>query len=427
MPSGARVCDFTDATCHIEGLVAGSAKSAFADIATQAAQAATDLLAKAMTWWVATPSVSLTGKDAAPIEALQAYTKPLVGLILVLSVLTQAFWMIVSRKKEPLLNIVGGLVRYTVVVTIGLIVESTCLALVDGLCTTWFSKATTDFAQRVVGLATPVILTNPMLLLTLSAVLGLLAAIQWVMAMLRQAGLLVLAVLLPLAAAGSLNDATKPWLRKLIAWAVPLTTYKLMAMLIYAIGFSMLGGGQDLSTIMVGIMVLFLAVFAMPVMMKFFTPFGAETSGGGTAGVLVGGALAAGGAIRLASAMGGAPDSASRMERSGPGTNSGGGPPPGSTPPPSGGPTTGPGGNSGPTGPAGPNPASTPPTAASGGAGGGAGAGAAASGGAGGGAAAGGAAAAGPAGAAAAAGVAVAAKAKQGVQDLGNQFGGTPS
>ncbi len=412
-----RVCEIFDATCHVEGWVAGSAASAFADIATQAAQAATDLLATAMTWWVATPSVALTGKDAAPIEALQAYTKPLVVLILVMSVLTQAFWMIVSRKKEPLLNIVGGLVRYTVVVTIGLVVESTCLALVDGLCTTWFSQATTGFAQRVGGLAVPTILSNPMQLLAIGAVLGLLAAIQWVLAMLRQAGLLVLAVLLPLAAAGSLNDATKPWLRKLISWAVPLTTYKLMAMLIYSIGFSMLGGGQDLSTIMVGIMVLFLAVFAMPVMMKFFAPFGADTSGGGTGGVLAGGALAAGGAIRLASMTGGAPESASRMQRSGPGTNSGGGAPQGSATPPSGGPTPGPGGKSGPAGPAGPNPTSTPPTSGAGA--GAAGGGAAAAGG-------GAAAAAGPAGAAAAAGIAVAAKAKQGAQNLGNQFGGTP-
>src|SRR5205085_2693041 len=84
-----------------------------------------------------------------------------------------------------------------------------------------------------------------------------------------------LAALLPLAASGSINESTKPWLNRMLPWLLTLVLYRPMAALIYMIGFTFLGTGNDVTTVMTGLMVLVLAVVAMPAMMRFFSWAGA--------------------------------------------------------------------------------------------------------------------------------------------------------
>jgi hypothetical protein len=108
----------------------------------------------------------------------------------------------------------------------------------------------------------------------------LLGAVQWVLGFVRQAGILVLAALLPLAASGSVNESTKPWLNRMPPWLLTLVLYRPMAALIYMIGFTFLGTSNDVTTVMTGLMVLVLAVIAMPAMMRFFSWAGVSVTGG---------------------------------------------------------------------------------------------------------------------------------------------------
>jgi hypothetical protein len=109
--------------------------------------------------------------------------------------------------------------------------------------------------------------------------------------------------MLPLAASGSLNRATRAWLDRLIGWLIAIVAYKPAAAFIYYLGFSYLspraGAPGNLGTILTGVLVLGLAVVAMPVLLKFFSWSGTQIGGTGGSGS---GTLAAAGAVALARA-----------------------------------------------------------------------------------------------------------------------------
>src|SRR5882757_3072239 len=318
------MCDSTlSAGCVVQSVVG----SAFDKIAQTAGQAAGDLLVQAMSWWVKTPSVN---PDSASVRQLQSYTLPIVGLVLTGSILVQAIRMILSRKKDPAVDVTMGLLRYAIVTTLGLTTLGLALQAGDQLASALLNQAMNDFANRMKGLMTAAILTNSFSLLFVAAAGFLLAAIQWLLGFVRQAGILVLAVMLPLAASGSINQSTRSWMSRLVPWLISLVLYKPMAAMIYVIGFGMLGTGQDVSTVMTGLMVLVLACLAMPAMLRFFSWAQVSASGGGAAGALASGAM---GAVALSqlTTRGSAVQSANSVERNGPGSV-GGSPPQGAGP-----------------------------------------------------------------------------------------------
>ncbi len=296
------------------GCLTDLVESGFAGIAQSAGEAAGNMLVEALTWWVRTPSVD---PNSDTIRALQGSTMPVVGLILTASILAQAIRMTLSRKKDPAVAVALGLLRYAVVNAVALALLALALKAGDDLASALVGQAMTDFTARFKGLLTAQVITNHFSLLLVSLLFFLLSLAQWVLGFLRQAGVLVLAVMLPLAASGSINDSTKGWLSKLIPWLIALVCYKPMAAMIYKVGFTMLGTGQDFSTIMTGLMVLVLAVIALPAMLRFFSWAQVSTSGGGAGGVLAAGAVGAVGLAQL-TGRGGAVGAAAQMEHSGP-------------------------------------------------------------------------------------------------------------
>ena len=117
----------------------------------------------------------------------------------------------------------------------------------------------------------------------------MLSLVQWVLMAMRQAGLLVLAAMLPLAAAGSLTRSTRGWLDKVIVWSLAMVAYKPAAAFIYYLGFTYMSSPSavdagSVATMATGIMVLLLAVVALPVLLKFFAWSGTQIGGGGGGG-----------------------------------------------------------------------------------------------------------------------------------------------
>jgi type IV secretion system protein TrbL len=154
-------------------------------MAESAGKWAGEMVVHAMTWWVQTPSVD-PNSDA--VRTAQEWTLPIVGFMLVGSVLWQSARMILSRKKEPLLNIGLGLVRYTVIVALGLVVLSGALRAGDELASAMMDDAAETFATRMQELMTLQIIQNPFGLLVIGLLLGLVALIQWIIGFLSQAG-----------------------------------------------------------------------------------------------------------------------------------------------------------------------------------------------------------------------------------------------
>ena len=160
------------------------------------------------------------------------------------------------------------------------------------------------------------------LALLFSVVALVLAMIQWVLMAFREAGLLVLAAMLPLAAAGP-----RAWLYRLLAWLLAIVVYKPGAAFIYYIGFTYLSTTSSndpggIGTMITGIMVLLLAVLAMPLMLRFFAWSGVQVAGergGGAAMLGAVGAMSLSGAAGRAAAV----TQAGFMDSSGPGSAGG--------------------------------------------------------------------------------------------------------
>jgi hypothetical protein len=330
----AEECGAFDLECKAQRAVG----SVLNDMVAQVARGAADLVVEASTWWATTDSVD--PRDSAVIAAQDA-TRWIAGVVLVGAVLVQAIRLIVSRKGEPLVMVVTGLLRFAVVSALGLTTLQLALQASDALAAQLLSDAANNFALFMVdALTAPG--DNLFITLILAVVAAILSLVQWVLMALRQAGLLVLAAMLPLAASGSLTRSTRGWLDRLLVWLLAIVVYKPAAAFIYFIGFSYLSSPSSnapgsISTQIAGIMVLLLAVVAMPVLLKFFAWSSVQVGGAGSGGSAF---IGAAGAIARAQSTGRAPavQRAAKIEANGPGSRmpAAVGPPPPSGAAPSG-------------------------------------------------------------------------------------------
>ncbi|MCX6462697.1 MAG: hypothetical protein NTW05_03740 [Pseudonocardiales bacterium] len=285
----------------------------------QVARGAADLVVSMAAWWTEADSVDPT---APAVVAAQGMTRPLILVILVGGVLVQSVRIILSRKGEPAAMVATGLVRYAAVSAFGLVALQIGLRAGDALAADLLDGAVGNFAQYLQDQLAVGEGDSVFVVLLVALIAAVLSLVQWLLMALRQAGLLVLAAMLPLAASGSLTRSTHGWLGKLLAWLVALAAYKPAAAFIYYIGFSYLSSpdnsGQGVAPMLTGIMVLLLAVIAMPVLLKFFAWSGTQlggASGGGS------GFLGAVGAVAMTGAPGrSAVDRAAAVEADGPGS-----------------------------------------------------------------------------------------------------------
>lgn len=303
-------CGTFDLSCH-----AGEAVSAALDaVVTQVAHGAADLVVTASTWWVQTDSINPL--DSAVLTA-QDTTRYLAAVILGATILVQAIRLILMRKAEPLITVAAALLRYAIVSALGLTVLQAGLRAGDAFAVEVLDGAANNFAflMRDVLVSEP---DSAFAMLLMSLIAAVLALVQWLMMMLRQAGLLVLAALLTLAA------TNRKWLSQILPWVIGMAVYKPAAALIYYIGFTYLSSPNSnnpggTTTMLTGCMVLLLAVIAMPVLLKFFSWSGTQISGGSGGGS---GFLGAAGAVAMSQSYRGAHavTRAAAMESSGPGT-----------------------------------------------------------------------------------------------------------
>jgi type IV secretion system protein TrbL len=288
--------------------------SAFDAVVIQIARGAADLVVAASTWWVQTDSINPL--DSAVLAA-QGATAPVVAAIMVGSILVQAIRMILLRKAEPLITAATGLLRYAIVSALGLTLLQAGLRAGDAFAVQLLDGAANNFAFLMRDILTTE-QDSGFAVLLMSLIAAVLGLVQWLMMMLRQAGLLVLAALLTLAA------TNRKWLNQIIPWVIGIAVYKPAAALIYYIGFSYLSSPSSnnpggTTTMLTGCMVLLLAVIAMPVLLKFFSWSGTQLNGASGGGS---GFLGAAGAVAMSQSYRGsqAVSRAAAMESSGPGT-----------------------------------------------------------------------------------------------------------
>jgi hypothetical protein len=306
----------------------------------------------------------------------------------VLSVIIGGAKMAWEQRAEPGRETVKSLLTLIVVAGCGVTVVSLLVEAADSFSVWIIDEALNCdlgtpigggcFADKVIGmLAITSLSGGASLLVIILGSLAIFATIFQILLLVARGGMLVvLTGILPLSASFTNTEMGKNWFRKCVAWLVAFILYKPAAAIIYAAAIRLVAtdirSKDTIVATLAGLMLMILALFAMPALMRFVTPM---------VGALAAGA---GGGMAMAGMMSSLPTGASEASRLGDASGSGGQ-------------------GSGGSAPMGSTGGSTPTASTSGAAGGGSGAGAGAGAGAGGGAAAAGggaAAAAGPAGAA---------------------------
>jgi hypothetical protein len=421
------MCDtLIDPVCIIGHLISPVTSSVAGDVLSGIAQAVSNgliwVVKNTATWWIQIPSVDPGSQPA--VAKLQQWLLPVTVAVAVGAVTAAGARMALLRKANPLLDVTGGLLALAAATALGAVIPALLLKAGDAW-STWVLQESTggQFTQRLTTALTLGGNAAPAVVLIFGIIATVFSIVQAVLMLFRQAALIILAGVVPLAAAGSIAPLTRPWIRKVTSWMLALIFYKPAAAAVYATAFTLIGSGGSLQTVLMGFVMLLLSVLALPALMKFFTWTTGAVAGSGGGGQLLGaaavGAFALGAmpssrggglavqdqaaymSSRLGPSSGGSPGS-SPGGPSGAGSGAAGGPPkPGGWPRgPSGAAQGGPGSSARPAGAA---PGSTAGAAGSTASGAGAATSAGSSGaGAGAGAASGAAAGAGPAGAAAA-------------------------
>ncbi|WP_157951437.1 hypothetical protein [Rhodococcus opacus] len=274
-------------------------------IVTWLGQAAGDLLVSSMTWWVTTDSVDLSPSSALMTEPV---IQVLIWLVVTAGVVCTGIMMSLTRRGKPLVDMLVGGMKFTLIQLLALTVLTQALRLGDGAARALVADGAQEFGVRVsemLGLAT---ISNPMNLMLVSVVLWVLSFIQWVFGFLRQGGIVVLAALIIFAGAGQLFPWGRQWFPKIATMLTALVFYKPMAALIYSLGFKIMGGGEDgeaLESVLLGTVVLTIAVIALPSMMAFFSWAGPSSGGVSSGGVMAMAGAGAVGAAEMGSRMAG--------------------------------------------------------------------------------------------------------------------------
>lgn len=234
------------------------------------------------------------------------------GAAAIVSVIIGGARMAYEQRAEPGRETVKGLLTLVVVAGAGVTIVGLLVTAADSF-SVWVLNGSlqcdvaTDSACFGDNMLTLLALTsNPaagglgsLLIVLLGLVAILATAFQIVLMVARGGMLVVLTGILPLSASFTNTEMGKTWFRKCIAWLVAFILYKPAAAIIYAAAFQLVGAdvfaddGSGLLAVLTGLMLMVIALFAMPALMRFVTPMvGAMASGAGGA-ALAAGALAA--------------------------------------------------------------------------------------------------------------------------------------
>jgi hypothetical protein len=315
-------------SCLITQSAVGAAASAGASdvlggIASAVQSGIAWMVTQTVTWWIQVPSPDLAGEPA--VGQLQQWILPLAVAVAVLGVIIAGGRMALTRKADPLIDVGSGLVVIAATSAVGVLLPSLLLKAGDAW-SSWVLRESAggQFAARLTSVLT-LSGATPAVVVVLGIVAIIISAIQAVLMLFRQGALVVLAGMLPLAAAGMLTPATRGWFGRVTGWMLALIFYKPAAAAVYATAFTMIGAGQGTRTVLMGFAMVFMSLLALPVLMRFFTwttgQVADSAAGGGFLQAALGGAVAIGavrgwsggpggavGQARLVSARLGPPD-----------------------------------------------------------------------------------------------------------------------
>jgi hypothetical protein len=280
-------CVIGDVIGKVAGAAAGTvANDALSSIASAIESGVAWITANSVSWWVKLPSPDLATEPA--VTRLQQWILPVAVVVAVFGVIVAGGKMALTRKANPLIDTGTGLATIAVTSAVGVLVPTLMLKAGDAW-SNWVLQASTggQFGSRLTDLLAMTGIQAPAVITILGIVAIILSALQALLMLFRQGALVILAGMLPLAAVGTLMPATRGWFKHVTGWGMALIWYKPAAAAVYAVTFTMIGTGKNVTTVLTGFAMEGLSLVALPTLMKFFTwTAGQVESGGGGGGFM---------------------------------------------------------------------------------------------------------------------------------------------
>lgn len=301
-------CSGIDPKCWI----GDAANSAFAAMVEGLYDGAVEMAKIIGTWWMEVPPPNL---DSVGLNLLQ---QDLSWFVVVFAMIGFFFGLIRLVMTEDVRSSAVNLAKplFNLVLATGVYMAAVPILLTAGDETArWLLDRSTegDSSMEMLIPATGAMASNYGVAFVVYLLMLLGSGVNFMFMIFRNLMLVILmAFIAVLAAASGTEGGNQAW-RKANGWLIALLLFKPVAAGIYALGFRMMIDGTDLSQTsdlgaglvdaMTGLLILVLAAFALPGLIKFIVPAAAAGSGGfsggaalsGAAGVAAGAAVLAGG------------------------------------------------------------------------------------------------------------------------------------
>ena len=279
------------------GAAAGTAADdALSGIASAIQAGVSWIVTSSIAWWVQLPSPDLAAEPA--VGRLQQWTLPLAVAVAVAGLIIAGTRMALSRKANPLIDAGSGLFTIAATSAVGVLLPTLLLKAGDAW-STWILNASAggQFAARLTNVLT-LGGAAPAVVVVLGIAAIVVSAIQAVLMLFRQGALVILAGMMPLAAAGTLTPGTRSWFKRVAGWELALIFYKPAAALVYATAFTLIGTGKSVQAFLTGFAMVVMSLLALPVLMRFFSwttgQVADSAAGGGFLQTALSGAVAVG-------------------------------------------------------------------------------------------------------------------------------------
>ncbi|MEV4266854.1 hypothetical protein [Kribbella sp. NPDC049584] len=250
----------------------------------------------AMTFWLKPATPELLGTqhgdswtNSGTVEFLQSNLLSVTAAVFVVAVLVAGMRIAWEQRARPLQELLKAVVTFVVVGAAGTATLQVLASWSDG-----FSVDVIDHVaggmklQAAFGGTSHDLFATAMpsfvaIMTGLAVIVA--SAVQIVLMLIRSAMLVLLAGAFPLAAAATNTEIGRNWFKKFCGWSLAFVAYKPAAALVYAAAMKMAhdqpsSGSASVVQAMGGMMMLLLAIFALPALMRFMVPLTAAVAGG---------------------------------------------------------------------------------------------------------------------------------------------------
>lgn len=279
----------------------------FSEFASDALKEAANYLGKSVVWLLH-EFAQLFNQSSTIKLGDTGISKPL-AIATTISAMLAAFLLIlqfaktaISQRGEAAGTAIGGLAKWAVITPVYIVFTQAALGLSDEI-STWIinytftnggegSDAATAAMQEQFGkmfggliagggggaTASAVLISGATMesaAVGVVIVVGIICILAigalWLELLLRQAGIMILCVTMPITLAGQISETTTEWWPKARNALITLIMMKPVIILCFSIGFFALGESSGVQNMIVGLLIFLLACFSWPALAKFMT------------------------------------------------------------------------------------------------------------------------------------------------------------